>query len=96
MLQNAQQCARVKQPASLVVEANNTGTQSDDQTAHDNAASKTINARRFLAEDLAVPYLVPTFPRPATNCTVYTHSLDRDSLLTNLPGLVRIDLQLIA
>jgi pimeloyl-ACP methyl ester carboxylesterase len=79
-----------------MVEPNNTGYTSDDQSVHDRAAASLINAKKAWADDLGVPYLVPTFPRPATNWKVYTQSLDRDTLLTNLPGLVRIDLQLIA
>ena len=42
-----------------------------------------------------MPWLVPVFPRPLTP-PIYTHSLDRDTLLATTPGLERIDLQLIA
>ena len=88
--------ASVKQPPVLMVEPNNTGTINDDPAVHDSAAQALITNRQFWASDLGVPYLVPTFPRPATNWLVYTQSLDRDTLQTALPGLVRIDLQLIA
>jgi pimeloyl-ACP methyl ester carboxylesterase len=63
---------------------------------HDAAAVSTLNTHIGWADSLGSPYLVPTFPRPATDWKVYTQALDRDSLTTNLPGLVRIDLQLIA
>ncbi len=88
--------ATVKRPAVLVVEPNNTGLASDNAGLHDSEASKLINNRRYWADDLGSPYLVPAFPRPESNWMVYTHALDRDTLITNLPGLVRIDLQLIA
>jgi pimeloyl-ACP methyl ester carboxylesterase len=88
--------ATIKRPAILMVEPNNTGYTSDDQNVHDRAAASLINSKKPWADDLGAPYLVPTFPRPATNWKVYTQSLDRDTLLTNLPGLVRIDLQLVA
>lgn len=40
--------------------------------------------------------LVPVFPRPTSNWQIYTHALDRDSLITTVSGLERIDLQLLA
>lgn len=87
---------RIKTPTVLLVEPNNTGTTSDDPAVHDAAASILINVYRLWADDLGSPFLVPTFPRPDTNWQVYTQALDRDTLATTLPGLARIDLQLIA
>jgi hypothetical protein len=86
------------QPAFLLVEPNNTGTASDNQALHDSAARNLLNSRcqdRYVGT-LGSPILVPAFPRPAANPLVYTHALDRDTLLTKLPGLERLDLQLIA
>lgn len=85
-----------KVPTILLVESNNTGRTSDDQSVHDDAAAQKVNAYKRRAEDLGSPFLVPVFPRPSSNWHIYTHSLDRDSLTTDLPKLVRIDLQLIA
>ncbi len=84
----------VKSPGLLMVEPNNTGRVSDDPAVHDAAASSLIDARTSWAEDLGVPYLVPTFPRPASD-SMYTHALDRKTILSTTPGLVRIDLQLM-
>jgi hypothetical protein len=88
--------AFVKAPTVLLVEPNNTGTTSDDPAVHDAAASSLINSHKYRADDLGSPFLMPTFPRPYTNWKVYTQALDRDALTTSLPGLSRIDLQLIA
>ena len=85
-------------PAIILVEPNNSGTTSDDQSFHDRRARSTITSR---ASDpgvrrLGSPILVPTFPRPESHPLIYTHALDRDALQTRLPALERIDLQLIA
>lgn len=80
----------------LLVAPNNTGTGSDDQAVHDQAARSQAEGLSIPADRLRTPLLVPTFPRPLSNWQVYTHVLDRDSLLTTLPGLRRLDLQLIA
>ena len=85
----------IKKPAVLMVESNNTGTVSDDQTVHDTAAYNQIYNKRYFADTLGVPFLVPTFPRPASDLTTYTHALDRRTILTKTPDLERIDLQLI-
>ncbi len=88
--------ASLKKPTVLLVEPNNTGTANDDPAVHDAAASNLIRIQKPWADDLGSPFLMPTFPRPRTNWKVYTQALDRDTLTTNLPGLARIDLQLIA
>jgi hypothetical protein len=80
----------------LLVEPNNTGSVSDDPSVHDKAAENLAKWRSSFAVDLDVPLLVPTFPRPFTQWLIYTHALDRDSLLTTEEGIQRIDLQLIA
>jgi hypothetical protein len=92
-------------PTVLLVETNNTGTWSDDQSVHDTAALELLRQRSDFAIKLDVPLLVPTFPRPINPQApepggIYTHALDRYSLLTKalLTGgsIERIDLQLIA
>jgi hypothetical protein len=86
----------LKSPPVLFVEPNNTGYVSDDPRAHDQAAYALINFEMNWADYMGTPYLIPTFPRPASDVTMYTQALDRKTLLTTIPGLVRIDLQLIA
>jgi dienelactone hydrolase len=81
--------------ASLLVEPNNTGAVSDDLAVHDRAAEALGAGLANYAAELGVPWLVPVFPRPQTP-PIYTHSLDRDTLLATAPGLERIDLQLVA
>lgn len=82
--------------STLLVEPNNTGRGDDDVAVHDEAAQRLAADRAGFAADLACPMLVPAFPRPYTDWQVYTHALDRDTLLTSLPNLQRVDLQLIA
>ncbi len=81
--------------AALLVEPNNTGAASDDFAVHDRAAEALGAGLANYAAALGVPWLVPVFPRPQTP-PLYTHSLDRDTLLASAPGLERIDLQLVA
>lgn len=87
---------RLNTTSVLLVEPNNTGTGDDDHSVHDKSAQDLIRRRLTFAVDLNVPLLVPTFPRPSSNWHIYTHALDRDSIITDVQGLQRIDLQLIA
>lgn len=79
----------------LLVEPNNSGHVSPDLAEHVNAALPL--ARRGMGGDVArrmgAPFLMPVFPRSET---LYTHSLDRRTLLTDDPRLHRLDLQLLA
>ena len=52
--------------------------------------------KSILAEELEIPLLVPIFPRPRSHDQLYTHALDRGTILTNINKLNRLDLQLIA
>jgi hypothetical protein len=81
---------------TLLVEPNNTGTLSDDLAVHEAAAADLVTGRSMFAAELQVPLLVPVFPRPAFSPGMYTHALDRATLLSTIPDYVRIDLQLIA
>jgi hypothetical protein len=70
----------------LLVEPNNTGGSSDTPEFHEVSALELIRRNSWLALDLDVPYLVPTFPRPLTPPApkaggIYTHALDRYSLI---------------
>lgn len=89
-LQNAQGAH-----ARLLVLPNNTGTVSDDRSVHETAALKVANDWRWLATKLNVGLLVPAFPRPAAQDSIYTHALGRSAMLTEIPQIRRIDLQLI-
>lgn len=87
--------------ATLLVLPNNTGTPDNNQAVHDEAAKDLAEFATWLAEELKSPVLVPTFPRPLTEPNIdvwkiYTHALDRETLLTEITELQRIDLQLIA
>jgi hypothetical protein len=84
----------------LIVEPNNTGTVSDDLDVHAEKARRTATIDyyigNYLARNLHYPLLVPVFPRPESNWTIYTHSLDRDVMLQKGNTMERIDLQLLA
>ena len=79
----------------LLVEPNNTGVGSNfvslDRNTKD--AIETCSACS-VARKLKIPLLMPVFPRPGG--TLYTHALDRETLLIREGDLKRIDLQLIA
>jgi len=83
----------------LLVEPNNTGRPSDDMEVHLTAAvslARDSSVGNFVAKTLGIPLLVPVFPRPMSAHDVYTHSLDRDTILIEDGSLRRIDLQLLA
>lgn len=79
----------------LLVEPNNTGVDSNfvslDRNTKD--AIETCSASS-VARKLKTPLLMPVFPRPGG--ILYTHALDRETLLIKEGDLKRIDLQLIA
>ena len=85
-------------PVHLVIEPCNTGTLSDNFEIHDRNTKGLAEASHAtdIARKLKVPLLVPVFPRPGGDRShIYTHALDRDTLLIEEGGLRRIDLQLI-
>ncbi|HYK91261.1 MAG TPA: Ig-like domain-containing protein [Acidobacteriota bacterium] len=86
----------IKTPTVLLVEPNNSGTTQKDPSDDDKLAKSLFEFWSYRADDLGSPYLVPTFPRPRAHRDVDTQSLTRATLTTTLPGLVRLDLQLIA
>ena len=84
-------------PIYLLVEPCNTGSGDNFKKldrkvkAFTEASHATVIARK-----LKIPLLVPVFPRPGGDqWQLYTHALDRDTLLLTEGGLRRIDLQLI-
>jgi hypothetical protein len=86
----------VKSPVHIVVAPNNTGKPDDDRNVHERAALLRVLKYKAIADELGAPMLIPAFPREQTNWRVYSHALDRDSLTTELTGLRRPDLQVIA
>lgn len=80
---------------TLLVLPNNTGRPDDNFEMHDFAARRWLGRHRSIAEDLGVVLLVPVFPRPAKDWRIYTHALDRDSMVTHKTVLKRPDLQLV-
>lgn len=79
----------------LLVETNNTGPISAEYGPHlqptSELARRGLGGRASLS--LKAPLLMPVFPRDEA---LYTHSLGRSTLLTQIPTLRRLDLQLIA
>lgn len=92
----ARRAAAEARPVYLLVQPNNSGITSDDYGVHRRDAWWTGWERQSIADQLGTVLLVPAFPRPATHWRIYSHALDRDSLVTNRPDLQRLDLQLIA
>ena len=82
-------------PIYLLVEPNNTGVGSSFKSLDRNTKEsiETCSASS-VARKLRIPLLMPVFPRPGG--TLYTHALDRETLLIQEGDLKRIDLQLIA
>lgn len=81
--------------AKLLVVPNNTGYVTDNYDIHMEQAKNLIKYKSTLAQELGVPMLVPVFPRPESYSEIYTHALDRASLLTDIDTLERLDIQLI-
>jgi len=92
----AKRLARSGAEAVMLVQPNNSGTNSDDPEVHRKDAWWTGFGRHGLADELGVVLLVPAFVRPDVDWRVYTHALDRDVLTTGRADLARLDLQLIA
>lgn len=83
---------------SIIVIPNNTGQINDDFAFHEADVKRKLPAMGpfMKMNGIAAPVLMPVFPRPATENRIYTHSLDRDSMLTDKKEFSRFDLQLIA
>src|SRR5688500_14008216 len=85
-----------KQKHTILVLPNNTGKLSDDLSVHEADVKKRIAQVPAIASHLKLAVLMPAFPRPAADWQIYTHALDRDSMLTNKNEYRRLDLQLVA
>jgi pimeloyl-ACP methyl ester carboxylesterase len=81
----------------LVVESNNTGA--DDDFEHHLAGVRSFASGPGIgptvARELGTPLLVPVFPRSKQEWWIYTHALDRDSMLLGEQPRHRLDLQLL-
>lgn len=89
----------LKKQIVLLVEPNNTGKLSDSMNIHKQHAidlASVSSVGNNISTELKIPLLVPVFPRPASQPLLYTHALDRDVMLQKVPGLKRLDLQLLA
>ena len=74
----------------------NTGAVDDSFEVHEADVKKRMQLGRDVASVLRVMILMPIFPRPKNDWKIYTHALDRDSMLTGKKEYRRFDLQLIA
>lgn len=85
-------------PAVLVVESNNTGVR-DDFAEHIEAVKGQVTGEGLgplVAGRLGQPLLIPVFPRSREHWEIYTHALDRDSMLLRDDKAERLDLQLLS
>jgi len=92
----ARRAAQNGEQVTILVQPNNSGTNSDDPEVHRKDAWWTGFERQKIADELGVILLVPAFIRPGEDSYIYTHALDRDTFTTTREDLKRPDLQLIA
>lgn len=81
---------------TLLVVPNNTGFPTDNYDIHTEKAKSLAKYRTRLANELGVPMLIPIFPRPSSQPEMYTHALDRNTMIESVGEINRLDLQLIA
>ena len=90
-------CARGGEQAfPLLVLPNYTGQVDDDFQVHQQKTGQDLAGWRRLADELGCVLVSPAFPRPARQWDLYTHALDRDTLLKGSGDLNRLDLQMLA
>lgn len=85
-----------KKKRSMLIIPTNSGKLSDDSSVQEEDVKRKIKNNAQLADRIEVALLMPVFPRPQTDWQIYTHALDRDSMLTGKKELARLDLQLVA
>lgn len=80
----------------LLVECNNTGFVDDNHKTHMKTAYNMVRFGQSnrIARKLGIPLIIPCFDRTKTDWNMYTHALDRDTLLCESGSLSRIDKQL--
>lgn len=79
----------------LLVCPNNSGIISNSYDIHVEKAKSLIKYKSKLADKLGVPLLVPIFPRFKKESHIYTHSLGRNCIYTDIKDIKRLDYQLI-
>jgi dienelactone hydrolase len=85
-----------KQTRALLVIPNNSGKINDELSFHEEDVKKRISQNGAILNKMNITVLMPVFPRPAKDSRIYTHSLDRDVMLTDRKEYRRLDLQLAA
>ena len=81
---------------SLLIIPNNSGRGSDELLFHESKVKFKMFQISIVFNRLNTPVLMPVFSRPMTDWKIYTHALDRDSLITPKKTYARFDLQLVA
>ncbi len=81
---------------TILVLPNNSGKSSDDPNFQEEDVKTQLKKNVGFADRLGVVLIEPAFPRPAADWRIYTHALDRDSMLTEKKEYKRFDLQLVA
>jgi hypothetical protein len=89
-----------QQSVSILVQPTNSGQATDDFGVQRQSADDRIRngTSRTIADRLAVPLLVPVFPRPSSDPVDwrhYVHALDRQTMQIEDGPLERVDLQLL-
>lgn len=81
----------------LIVETNNSGLSDHLITHVEKTKSEALGQGPgpMVASDLNMPFLIPVFLRSETDYLVYTHALDRDTMLIKKGLSKRLDLQLL-
>ncbi len=85
-------------PQVLIVESNNSGVH-DEFQRHIKTVAEHVSGRGIgpgVATVLNQPLLIPVFPRTKERWKLYTHALDRDSMILDGDPAERIDLQLLS
>jgi dienelactone hydrolase len=85
-----------KQTHTFLVLPNNTGKVADALGVHEADVKRRAAQAPIFASMLKVAVIMPVFPRPETDWRIYTHALDRDSMVTSKKEYARFDLQLVA
>jgi len=85
-----------KRTRTILVLPNNSGKTSDDPAFQEDDVVLQLKKNVGFADRLGVILIEPVFPRPTREWKIYTHALDRDSMLTDKTEYKRFDLQLVA
>jgi dienelactone hydrolase len=81
---------------TFLILPNNTGKVDDDFEVHEADVVRRSRQAAAVAGSLGVAVIMPVFPRPKADWRIYTHALDRDSMVTQKLEYRRLDLQMVA